>query len=153
MKRRVILDTGPLVAFINGRDKFHKWATLQWGQIEPPLLTCEAVLSETCFLLGGLEGGQIAVLELLQRRILHTPFRMIEHLVQINWLLQKYSNVPMSLADACLVRMTEVYAKSRVLTIDTDFAIYRKNRRQVIPILSPHDDIAPSQQDRVRHDL
>ena len=139
MKRRVILDTGPLVAFINGRDKYHKWATLQWAQIEPPLLTCEAVLSETCFLLGRLDGGQIAVLELLKRRILHTPFRMGEHLNQIAWLLQKYSNVPMSLADACLVRMTEVYPESLVLTLDTDFSIYRKNKRQVIPILSPHD--------------
>ena len=139
MKRRVILDTGPLVAFINGRDKYHKWATLQWAQIEPPLLTCEAVLSEACFLLGSLDGGQTSILELLKRRILHTPFRMIEHINQIAWLLQKYSNVPISLADACLVRMTEVYAESLVLTIDTAFSIYRKNKRHVIPILSPHD--------------
>ena len=139
MKRRVILDTGPLMAFINGRDKYHKWATLQWAQIEPPLLTCEAVLSEACFLLGSLDGGQTSILELLKRRVLHTPFRMIEHINQIAWLLQKYSNVPISLADACLVRMTEVYAESLVLTIDTDFSIYRKNKRHVIPILSPHD--------------
>ena len=139
MKRRVILDTGPLVAIINGRDKYHKWATLQWAQIESPLLTCEAVLSEACFLLGSFDGGQIAVIELLKRGILHTPFRMIEHINQIAWLLQKYSNVPMSLADACLVRMTEVYAESLVLTIDTDFSIYRRNKRQVIPILSPRD--------------
>ena len=139
MKRRVILDTGPLVAIINGRDKYHKWATLQWAQIESPLLTCEAVLSEACFLLGSFDGGQIAVIELLKRGILHTPFSMIENINQIAWLLQKYSNVPMSLADACLVRMTEVYAESLVLTIDTDFSIYRRNKRQVIPILSPHD--------------
>ncbi|PIU85322.1 MAG: pilus assembly protein [Deltaproteobacteria bacterium CG_4_9_14_3_um_filter_44_9] len=139
MKRRIILDTGPLVAFINGKDKYHKWATLQWAQIEPPLLTCEAVLSEACFLLGSLDDGQIAVLKLLQRRILHIPFRLIEHVNQIAWLLQKYSNVPISLADACLVRMTEVYAESPVLTLDTDFSIYRKNKRQIIPILSPHD--------------
>ena len=139
MKRRVILDTGPLVAFINGRDKYHKWAILQWAQIEPPLLTCEAVLSEACFLLGSLDDGQTAVLELLQRRILHAPFKVIEHVNQITWLLQKYSNVPMSFADACLVRMTEVYAESLVLTLDTDFSIYRKNKRHVIPILLPQD--------------
>jgi len=139
MKRQVILDTGPLVAFINSRDKYHKWATLQWAQIEPPLLTCEAVLSEACFLLGSLEGGQIAVLELLQRSVLHIPFAMIEHVNQIARLLQKYSNIPMSFADACLVRMTEVYTESLVLTLDADFNIYRKNKRQVIPILSPHD--------------
>ncbi len=139
MKRRIILDTGPLVAIINGRDKYHKWATLQWAQIESPFLTCEAVLSEACFLLGSFDGGQIALIELLKRGILHIPFRMIEHINQIAWLLRKYANVPMSLADACLVRMTEVYAESLVLTIDTDFSIYRKNKRQVIPILSPHD--------------
>ncbi len=139
MKRRVILDTGPLVAIINGRDKYHKWATLQWAQIEPPLLTCEAVLSEACFLLGGFDGGQIAVFELLKRRILDIPFRMIEHISQMAWLSRKYSNVPMSLADACLVKMAEVYAESAVFTIDTDFGIYRKNKKQIIPVLSPYD--------------
>ena len=139
MKRRVILDTGPLVALINGRDKYHKWAKLQWGQIDPPLLTCEAVVSEACFLLGGLDGGKIAVLELLQRRILETPFRLDEHVNQIGWLLKKYSNVSMSLADACLVRMSELYSESPVLTLDGDFRIYRKNKRQVIPLLSPVD--------------
>ena len=137
MKRRVILDTGPLVAIINGRDKYHKWATLQWSQIDPPLLTCEAVLSEACFLLGSLGGGKIAVLELVQRRILHIPFSLVEHTNQIFWLLQKYSNVPMSFADACLVRMAELYSESTILTLDADFSIYRKNKRQVIPILSP----------------
>ncbi len=139
MKRRIILDTGPLVAFINRRDKYHKWATLQWAQIEPPLLTCEAVLSEACFLLGSLDGGQITVLELLQRSVLHIPFTMIEHVNQLDRLLQKYSDVPMSLADACLVRMSEMYSESIVLTLDSDFNIYRKNRRQVIPVLSPYD--------------
>jgi len=137
MKGQVILDTGPLVALINGRDKYHKWARLQWAQINPPLLTCEAVLSEACFLLRGLDGGETAVLELLQRRILHIPFRLVEHVKQIAWLLKKYSNVPMSLTDACLVRMAELYSEGLVLTLDADFGIYRRNKRQVIPFLSP----------------
>jgi len=137
MKQGVILDTGPLVAVINGRDRYHKWATLQWAQINPPLLTCEVVLSEACFLLRNLDGGQKAVLELLQRQVLNMPFRLIEHVNPVAWLLEKYSNIPMSLADACLVRMTELYPKSHVLTLDNDFNIYRKNKRQPIPILSP----------------
>ena len=137
MKQQVILDTGPIVAFINGRDRYHKWAMLQWAQIDPPLLTCEAVLSEACFLLSRLSGGQEALLELFNRGVLHIPFRLIEHVNQIARLLKKYSNVPMSLADACLVRMTELYSESTVFTLDTDFKIYRKNKRQVIPILSP----------------
>jgi predicted nucleic acid-binding protein len=139
VKGQVILDTGPLVAFINGRDKYHKWSISQWAQIDPPLLTCEAVLSEACFLLKDNEEGQAAVLELLRRGILRLPFRIDEHADQIKWLLQKYADVPMSLADACLVRMSEMHADSPVLTIDDDFRIYRKNKRQIIPVLSPPD--------------
>ena len=137
MRQQVILDTGPLVAFINSRDRYHKWATLQWAQINPPLLTCEVVLSEACFLLRNHDGGQKAVLELLQRQVLNMPFRLVEHANRIAWLLGKYSNIPMSLADACLVRMTELYSESHILTLDTDFKIYRKNKRQAIPTLSP----------------
>ena len=139
MKRQVILDTGPLVAFINGRDRYHKWSILQWAQIDPPLLTCEAVLSESCFLLRGVEGGQAAVLELLKRGVLNVIFRIDDSVKQITWLLQKYSDVPMSLADACLVRISELYIDSHVLTLDNDFRIYRKNKRQVISVLSPSD--------------
>jgi predicted nucleic acid-binding protein len=139
MKQRVILDTGPLVALINGRDKYHKWVTLQMARIKPPLLTCEAVLSEACFLLRTYNGGQKAVLEFLRRSILQLPFRLSEHVNQIAWLIDKYSDVPMSLADACLVRLTELYAESSILTLDADFSIYRKNKKQVIPILSPPD--------------
>jgi predicted nucleic acid-binding protein len=139
MKRLVILDTGPLVAFINGRDRYHGWTISQWAQIDPPLLTCEAVLSETCFLLKDNEEGQTTVLELLSRGILRLLFRIDEHADQIKWLLEKYADVPMSLADACLVRMSEMHAENPVLTIDDDFRIYRKNKRQIIPILSPSD--------------
>ena len=137
MRQDVILDTGPLVAVLNAGDKDHNWAASQWSQINPPFLTCEAVLSEACFLLRQLEKGQTVVIELLKRGILDTTFRVDEHVDQISWLLHKYSDVPISLADACLVRMTELYPKSTVLTLDSDFKIYRKNRRQVIPILSP----------------
>lgn len=139
MKQRVILDTGPLVAIINGGDKYHKWATSQFARIKPPLLTCESVLSEACFLLRSYRGGQTTVFELLRRSILHLPFRLSEHANQIAWLLDKYSDVPMSLADACLVRLSELYAESPTLTLDPDFCIYRKNKKQVIPTLAPHD--------------
>jgi predicted nucleic acid-binding protein len=137
MRRRVILDTGPLVAFLNGRDRYHEWARLQWAQIEPPFLTCEPVLSEACFLLRGLQGGQDAVLELLRRKVVETPFRLVDNLDAIAGSLKKYSDIDISLADACLVRMSELYGKSAVLTLDTHFRIYRKAGRQTIPILSP----------------
>ena len=137
MKQQVILDTGPIVAFINGRDKYHKWTIRQWSQISPPMLTCEAVLSEACFLLRGIDGGQASVLELFNRGVLKIAFGVSDAVIQIVSLMQKYKNIPMSLADACLVRMAELHTNSPVLTFDDDFKIYRKNRRQVIPILSP----------------
>lgn len=139
MKRQIILDTGPLVAFLNRRDRYHRWSILQWGQIAPPLLTCEAVLSESCFLLRAVEGGQVAVLELLKRGILNVALRIDDSTKQITRLLRKYSDVPMSLADACLVRISELCSESPILTLDNDFKIYRKNKRQVIPLLSPPD--------------
>lgn len=139
MKNRVILDTGPLVALINARDRYHEWAKMQWANMKPPLLTCEPVLSEACFLLRNSDGGSRVVLELLERNVLNIPFRIVESVKQIDWLLKKYANVPMSLADACLVRMTELYPDSAVLTLDTDFKIYRRNKRNVIPTLSPSD--------------
>ena len=139
MKREVLLDTGPLIAFINARDRYHNWTILHWAQIAPPLLTCEAVISEACFLLKGIKGGQSAVLELLRRGVIHLPIRIDEHLNQIKWLLEKYNDVPMSLADACMVRMSELYPNSLLLTIDNDFNIYRKNKRQVISVLLPPD--------------
>jgi len=52
-------------------------------------------------------------------------------------LLQKYADVPMSLADACLVRMTETFSDPIVLTTDSDFRVYRRHSRQVIPSVMP----------------
>ena len=137
MKRLVILDTGPLVALVNGRDKDHQWAVAQWSQIEAPLLTCESVISEACFLLGQTPTGGTPVLEMLARGVLSTPFRLDEHSRSVGALMRKYADVPMSVADACLVRMAELSAQSTVLTLDRDFRVYRKNGRQVIPILIP----------------
>lgn len=135
MKQGVLVDTGPLVATINRRDRFHDWAAAQWNQIAPPLLTCEAVVSEACFLLSTIKGGSDQVLLLMQRKILMIAFHLDEHIDPIKRLILKYQSVPMSLADACLVRMSELQSKSQVFTLDSDFNLYRKNGRQVIPTL------------------
>jgi predicted nucleic acid-binding protein len=137
MRGQVILDTGPLVAFLNSRDKHHDWAVTQFGQIQPPLLTCEAVVSEACFLLRTWTHGAGSILELLERKVLEISFSLADHLAPVSSLLKKYANVPTSLADACLVRMAELYDHSSVLTLDADFKIYRKHKRKVIPLLLP----------------
>lgn len=137
MRRRVLLDTGPLVAFLNRRDEFHSWATDEWARIEPPILTCEAVLVEACFLLRNFYPGQEAVISLVNTGVIQISFRLDEEASLISELLTRYQSVPMSLADACLVRMAEQYSESILLTLDTDFKIYRKNRSQMIPVIMP----------------
>jgi predicted nucleic acid-binding protein len=137
MNRRILLDTGPLVALLNGRDEHHDWARFHWAQTEPPLLTCEAVLSEACFLLRGAPRGNEAVFELVRRRVVQIAFHLEDHLEAVTRLLRKYANVPMSLADGCLVRMAELSAESAILTLDNDFRLYRKNGRHVVPVVMP----------------
>jgi uncharacterized protein len=137
MRRDVILDTGPLVALVDGRDQDHAWSVAQWREIEPPLLTCESVISEACFLLAPTRAGGAPVLEMLARGALRVAFRMDEHVRTVRTLMRKYSDVPMSVADACLVRMAEETPRAVVLTLDRDFRRYRKHGRHVIPLLSP----------------
>ena len=134
MRRGVLLDTGPLVAFLNQRDTYHQWAQDQFDQIAPPLLSCEAVLSEACFLLGD---GSGAVMEMLKRNLISLSFHLEDHAQAVDKLLKKYRSVPMSLAEACLVRMSEVYEASWVFTLDSDFKIFRRKGRQVIPSIMP----------------
>ncbi|HEX9736269.1 MAG TPA: PIN domain-containing protein [Thermoanaerobaculia bacterium] len=137
---KVLVDTGPLVAFLNRRDRYHAWAKQQLVKLKPPLLTCEAVVSEACFLLRAQPGGAEAVLELLERELLEITFDLGEEASRIRDVIARYANLPASLADACLVRMAELHAGSRVLTLDSHYKIYRIHGRKVIPTISPDED-------------
>ncbi len=133
---KVILDTGPLVALLNRREAQHSWVKARLAEIEPPLLTCEAVLSEVCFLLRGVHGGQTAVMATLSSGLVRPAFSLAEHSEAVTELVTRFSSMPMSLADACIVRMLEV-SDSSVLTFESDFLIYRKNRNEPIPVILP----------------
>lgn len=109
----------------------------QWSRIAPPLLTCDAVLAEACFLVQPFARGQAAVLDLVRRSVLDASFQLAEEAGALSRLLKKYGDVPMSLADGCLVRMAELNDDGTVMTLDSDFRLYRKNGRQVIPTLTP----------------
>ena len=133
----VIVDTGPLVAFLNRRDRFHGWAAAELARVAPPLQTCEAVLSETCFLLQHRAGNADPLMDLLDRRLLSMRFQLASEQARVRKLMRRYQDQGMSLADACLVRMSELVADCIVLTLDADFRIYRRNGRQVIPVCMP----------------
>jgi len=136
-RRRVLLDTGPLVAFLNARDHFHSWARLRLAEVDPPALTCEAVIAEACHLLRGTDGGPEAVLGLLDRGVLTIPFRLEDEVEPLRRLLARYRDLPVSLADACLVRLAELEQNPLVLTLDSDFTVYRFRGREPIPALLP----------------
>jgi len=137
VKTQVIVDTGPIVALIDKRDRHHEWAVAQWAAIEPPLLTCESVISEACFLLDQTRAGSSGVFEMLVRKVVTLSFQLGEQLTEVQGLRAKYSDVPMSVADASLVRMAEHFSRSAVLTLDGDFRVYRKHGRYVIPLILP----------------
>lgn len=138
MKGNVILDTGPLVAIIHRNDQYHAWSTEQAAEIAPPLLTCEAVLSEAYFLLRGIPNGRQSLVKLVVSEMVQVRFSFAEEIEPIAKLLNRYANVPMSFADACLVRMCEQLSGATLFTTDSDFTIYRKHGRQVIPVIMPN---------------
>ena len=137
MTKPVLIDTGPLVAYLNRADHHYRWAKSQLSELSPPLLTCEAVLAEACFLLAKYRDGHAAVLELLRRDAIRIAFSLQQEIEPISRLMVRYANVPISLADASLVRMSEIFSDSPVLTLDGDFRIYRRNGRQAIPLIIP----------------
>jgi uncharacterized protein len=134
---KIILDTGPLVAYLTRKDQHHRWAVGCWDALFEPLVTCEAVLSEAVFLLQSEGLSTEPVFRLVERGIIRVDFVMTENRADIFRLLRKYADQPMSLADACLVRMAELTEQSQVFTTDRDFLVYRRKGRHIIPVLSP----------------
>jgi predicted nucleic acid-binding protein len=139
MRRRVLLDTGPLVALIDSRDQYHAWASTIVAKLPVPFLTCESVLSEACFLLSRVVNGKNAVMGMVRAGHIKVPFDLEAEIDRVEALLVRYQSVPISLADACLVRMSEQFSESLVLTLDSDFTIYRRDTKQAIPVIMPEN--------------
>ena len=136
MAASVIVDASFLVTLLDRRETNHRWAASQALQHPPPWNTCEAVISETLFLLG--PAGVSAVTALLRRGPIIASFHFSDSAEEVLALMQKYSDVPMSFADACLVRMTEMLADPVLITLDADFRIYRRHGRRTIPCVTPN---------------
>ena len=133
----ILLDTGPLVAALARDDRAHAWAKEQFETLAGPFLTCEAVITEACHLLRTAERDSSAVLRLLEAGALRLGMDLAKEASAVRKLLERYRSVPAALADACLVRMSELYDSCAVLTLDSDFHIYRRHGRKVIPLLHP----------------
>jgi predicted nucleic acid-binding protein len=133
---RIVLDTGPLVALLNRRDAFHGWSVEHAGRLLPPFFTCEAVLAEAHFLLAGVHQGNSRLIDLTASGRLDLTFSFAPQHDRVGALMRTYATIPMSFADACLVCMAE-QEKSIVFTLDSDFRIYRKHRKEPLDLLMP----------------
>ena len=132
-----LLDTGPLVSFLIPGLSHHAWTHEQWGRLRPPLLTCEPVLTEAAFLLHRDGRDADAIFALLESGAIRVALDVQEQQADLRALMQRYRNRPMSLADACLVRLAELHSGGEVFTLDSDFRIYRRHGNKVIPVLMP----------------
>ncbi len=132
----VLVDAGFLIALLSRRDRHHSWAAAQLPRLAPPWQTCEAALSEAFHLLGS--RGRPALVALLRRGAVVPTFRLADEQGRVLDLMQKYADVPMSLADACLVRMSEPLTDPVIFTTDADFRVYRRHGRRVIACRTPY---------------
>ena len=129
-----IADTGFLVAFANRTDTYHDWAVGLASRVTEPLLTCEAVLAETAF---HLQNASLA-LAMVGEGLVAVAFECNEHSPQLAALAKRYAGRNPDLADLCLIRMSEIYPRHSVITVDRDdFRVYRRNKRDAIPLICP----------------
>lgn len=135
--RAAIVDAGPLVAWFDRSERHHRWVCDRTEELDAPLLVCEAVHAEAMYLLARSPGAQDVLLDHLEKGALNIAFQMAEHTALLRRLLHKYRDTPMSLADACIVRMAEIYEGHAIFTLDADFAIYRKHGRSPLTLIHP----------------
>ena len=132
----VVLDTGPLVAYLYPPDTYHDWAVEQFSALDLPFVTCEPVITEACFLLARNRLPPARVLEAMERGVVRIDFQLAEEAALVRQSIERYANVPMSLADACLVRLADMTGLP-ICTLDSDFAIYRTRRGRALNLISP----------------
>jgi len=133
----VIANAGPHVAMLERDDQDHAWAVREGRRLPPKMLSCEAVLSEVHFLTQDLPEAKARIEGWLADGRLELPFTVRDHHSLVHELMARYANVPMSFADACLVRMSELWPDAPLFTLDSDFRVYRRNKRQSLPLICP----------------
>lgn len=136
MTQVTLVDTGPLVAFLSASDQHHRWAAAAFDSLQSRLISCEAVVSEASFILARNGHRRGVVLELIERMGVELQPLGIE-LRALRQMMDRYASVPMSFADACLVRLSELHGASVVMTCDADFRIYRRSNRRIVHTSMP----------------
>ena len=136
MRSGALMDTGPLVAYLRPRDTDHGWAVAQFETLDLPFVCCEPVLTEACLLVARSGWPASRVLDMIRRGVLRIGFELQDELAAVRALMERYANVPMSLADACLVRLAELTGLP-ICTLDSDFAIYRAHGRRALTLITP----------------
>ena len=131
----VLVDTSGIVALLDSSEQYHKNSVKAFEGLSRPLITCEAVIAESCHLVRRLPGAREAILKNLQKGIIRIPWMLSGNESRVSSLIKKYGKVPMDLADACLVCMAEDYGTGDILTLDLDFEIYRWSHKKPFSIL------------------
>lgn len=137
MTEAVLLDTGVIVALLDRSEEAHARCLQALSEVAAPLVTCEAVIAESCYLVQGMKGAPEAVLENVERGIFAIPLRLDVSAKPIRRLLRKYADVPVGLADACLIHLATELKTGRILTLDSDFRVYRWGRGRPFENLVP----------------
>jgi predicted nucleic acid-binding protein len=133
--RPVLLDTGVIVALLDRSERFHEACAKAIRELGSPLITCEAVIAESCYLLRNLAGAAEAVTENVAAGIFQIPFQLSAEASVIKQILRKYRDRKIDLADACLIRLADEFETADILTLDQDFAVYRRSRNKTFRIL------------------
>jgi predicted nucleic acid-binding protein len=135
----VLLDTGVIVALLDRSEKFHKACAQTVREVEAPLVTCEAVITESCYLLRNLSGASEAVIENITAGIFQVPFQLSRDTAGVKQVLRKYKDRKIDLADACLIRLADQFGTADILTLDQDFTIYRWGKNKPFRMLPSTD--------------
>ena len=135
----VLLDTGVIVALLDRSEKFHKTCAQTVREVEAPLVTCEAVITESCYLLRNLSGASEAVIENITAGIFQVPFQVSRDTAGVKQVLRKYKDRKIDLADACLIRLADQFGTADILTLDQDFSIYRWGKNKPFRMLPSTD--------------
>lgn len=131
----VLLDTGVIVALLDRSEKRHKACAAAVQEVEAPLITCEAVIAESCYLLRSLAGASEAVVANVAAGIFQIPFQLSQEAAAVQQVLRKYRDRRIDLADSCLIHLADEFGTGDILTLDGDFSIYRWGRNKAFRVL------------------